>query len=419
MLRKEERDFLRPDLDGISAREDKTSGDPFDLLREHREDIRAAHQKGKKLSEILSGKKLPESRLIETETLFFERQKILCRLSRRFHPLCAYGKKVLKYITDQRKAYEKKAGRLICAIDRNDSEIFSSVMSADMREAVDVKRYKAIGILSHGDKGMHGVGSLAYYYDRSADGRERLLRIVWLYVHPAWRERGCADMLLAEILYAAIKNNAAAVTTEIDTDENWESLGTLLDKWFFRFTPGFDTAFVCRIFDIPDIRNFKGYIGKAACLSKLAPEDAKRMIKRFFKGKKQAAYIMTDDLPDGYIDAELGFYTGSLSKPGAMILGHKKPSGKIEVEYACVSAVAEDDIEILIGNLAVAAVTKYGGSTRISMMVDNEADGDMLDDIFPKQMGRYIAEAILKEPDWEADEADIKAAIQMVGGIDI
>ena len=74
---------------------------------------------------------------------------------------------------------------------------------------------------------------------------------------------------------------------------------------------------------------------------------------------------------------------------------------------------------ILIGNLAVAAVTKYGGSARISMMVDNEADGDMLDDIFPKQMGRYIAEAILKEPDWEADEADIKAAIQMVGGIDI
>lgn len=418
MLSKEERAFLRPDLNGISRDEDgDTAVDPFELLKEHREEIREAYKKGNKLSELLAGNKLSAAKKTEAEKLFFERQKILCHLSRRFHPLCAYGRKVLKYIIDQRKAYEKKAGRLICAIDRSDSEVFASVMSTDMREAVEVNRYKAIGILAQGDKGVYGVGSLAYYYDRGALDGERLLRIVWLYVHPRWRERGCADILLTEILYAAIKNNVAAVTTGIETGESWDSLGALLDKWFFRFTPGLDTTFICRLADNPEIRSFKGYLGKAGLLSKLSDEDAKRMIKRFFKGKTAAAYLLADELPEKYIDRQLSFYTGSFSNPRAMLLAHRRPSGKIEAEYSCVSGNAEDDIELLFGNFAMAAIVKYGPDTQLCMTIDNEDDGDMLDDLFPRQMGRYMAEAVLKAPGWEADEADIKAAIQMIGGI--
>ncbi len=411
MLTEAEKEFLNPDLDKLA---EPAGMDPFDLLRIHRAERDEADELGVRLAELLTNKKGSKRTGETAEDIFFKRQKLLCHIAHRFHPLCRYGISVLEDIVLQRKSYEKKAGRMICSIDRGSSKNFAAVMSEDIREDVDVGKYRAVGILSRNGDQAHGVGSLVYYYEKSVPDGIRLLRIVWLYVHPDYRNRGCADVLVSEILHTAVKNRAEMITADIQAGEALESLGAVLDKWFFRFTPGMDSDFVCRISDIANLRKLKDYIGKAKRLSAHPEPEVKRIVNRYFRGRQRSAYIIADSLPGNYIDTQLSFYTGSLSNPGAMILAHQKPSGIISVEYSYVSPLSENDSGILFANFTAAAAIKYGRNAQLRMSIESENDGDIMDNMFPKQMGFYMAEAVLKKPDWDAGDEDIEAAMLLI-----
>lgn len=411
MLTKAEKDFLDPDIEKMA---EPAGTDPFELLRTHRKERDEADEQGVRLAELLTNKKGSKRTGETAEDIFLKRQKTLCHIARRFHPLCSYGRSVLEEIISWRKAYEKKAGRIICAIDKSSSKNFAAVMSEDIREDVDVGKYRAVGILSRNGEQAHGVGSLVYYYEKSVPDGIRILRIVWLYVHPDYRNRGCADVLVSEILHTAVKNRAEMITADIQAGEALESLGAVLDKWFFRFTPGMDSDFVCRISDIANLRKLKDYIGKAKRLSAHPEPEVKHIVNRYFRGRQRSAYIIADSLPGNYIDTQLSFYTGSLSKPGAMILAHKKPSGIISVEYSYVSPLSENDSGILFANFTAAAAIKYGRNAQLRMSIESENDGDIMDNMFPKQMGFYMAEAVLKKPDWDAGDEDIEAAMLLI-----
>ena len=163
-----------------------------------------------------------------------------------------------------------------------------------------------------------------------------------------------------------------------------------------------------------NLRKLKEYIGKARRLSAHPEPEVKRIVKRYFRDRARSAYITSDSLPGDYIDTTLSFYTGSLSNPGAMILAHKKPSGIISVEYSYVSPLSENDSGILFANFTAAAAIKYGRNAQLRMSIESENDGEIMDNMFPKQMGFYMAEAVLKKPDWDAGDEDIEAAMLLI-----
>ncbi len=404
MLSRKEKEFFQPDPEKIDILEKERQGldDPDKIMQDYNNDLRMASELKEKLKTILSEDRGAAFYPKEAEKLFMQRQKVMCRIAGRFHPLSAKGSAVLSAVRSDRKEYEKRTGKLIAAINKADSACFSTVLDEDVREAVDAGKYRAIGILQlHGIR-KAGVGALAYYYDKGAED-ESILRIVWLYIHPDHRRRGCADVLLSEIINVAIDKKVSAITLDFHPGDQFESIGMMLDNWRFTFTPAIETDFVCRIGDIDTHGIADRFSDKVVFLSELEEEKAQSLIKRFLAVTEYSGYIASDTLPKSYIDLKLSCFTGDELNPAGLLLAHKRRSGDISTEFLYCMPEAEDDAELLLYSFVLKASRTSPQDDLLCISVESDEDAYVLDEYFPVQQGNYILGAILQEPEVRAD----------------
>ncbi|MBP5609474.1 MAG: GNAT family N-acetyltransferase [Lachnospiraceae bacterium] len=400
MLSRKEKEFFQPDPGKIDILEKARQelNDPEKFIEAYNDDVKKAAGLREELRQLLKIPIKGYSSLEKVEKLFMQRQKVLYRIAKRVHPLSPFGKNVLRTAVADRKAYEKIAGKIIAAVTGEDSEYFAAVFSEDMLEAVEAGKYRAIGIIQSNRAGRYGVGALAYYYDAGVGG-ETILRIPWLYVHPDHRRHGCADVLIAEVLNAAIEKRVSAVTLDFHPGDHFDSFGCLLDNWHFTFTPAIETDFVCRIGDINTGGRIEKLAGEVVFLSEIAEEKAHVLIKRFLALSEYNGYIASESLPHDYIDMELSCFTGSDTRPSGLLLAHKRPSGDIGVEFIRCLPESEDDTEYLFCNFAMKAAVQSAEDDLMFISVDSDEDAFVLDEYFPIQQGNLIVGAILQTPE--------------------
>ena len=409
----EDKLFLAPKLSDLKKiREEQiTEADPSLFLAVHGTDLELA-MKLKRSMKLLMDSYIPERHNRQAlEDLCMLRLITLYHLARRFHPCTSYGLQLLKASRGLRAVFEEKAGPLVSRVDASNADLFRALMPADLKEAVEIGKYRAIGILQSISKRICGVGILIYEEEQLPPEAETVCRIRWLYVNPEWCRRGCADVLLAELITAEAEKGVRAFTADIPIEDSFEVFGQLFSDWNFRFMAGVSPRFVCRPADIKDNERLQKYAEVPSALSELAPEKAERLIKEALSGTGRKAYHATLPDPVGYIDKDMSFYLGEGEEPQALLLTHRYPSGWLSVEYAR-SRTRKDDVRILLGALAMGAQKKYGKKAKLVMEGMTEEDSEMLEELFPRQRAYYQAEAILDEPVADVTEEDVRSALE-------
>ncbi|MBR3525251.1 MAG: hypothetical protein IKO11_05340 [Lachnospiraceae bacterium] len=409
----EDKLFLAPKLSELKKiREEQiTEADPALFLAVHEADLELA-VKLKRSMKLLADSFIPERHNRQAlEDLCMLRLITLYHLARRFHPCTTYGMELLKASRALRAVFEEKAGPLVSRIDASNAELFRCVLPVDLWEAVKLGRFQAIGILQSISKRICGVGALVYEEEQLPPDNETVCRIHWLYVNPEWGRRGCADVLLAELITAEAESGVRAFTADIPIEDSFEVFGQLFSDWHFRFMAGVSTRFAVRPAEQKDDSRLKQYAKTSAALSELPGDLADRLIRDALSEGRDRAYVTKLADPVDFIDKEMSFYLGEAEAPQALLLVHRRPSGKLSVEYAH-SNVRIDDIRILLGCLAMAAVKKYGKKAELAMEPQTEELADLLEELFPQQRAYYQVEAILDEPVADVSEEEVAQALE-------
>lgn len=323
-------------------------------------------------------------------------------MAARFNPFSSYGKEMLSQYADCRREFERKAGYLTSNISKNNAGIFSSVISADIRDEIETGKCFAIGAIRSDGNDSYGVGALAYYYDEDMDG-ETVLRVKWLYVDEDWRKRGIARALMIEILYIASVKNISAVSVDFEVGEYQNTFGNILTQLHFDFSAGVSPESALTIGDVSRDNKLSGYADRTTVFSELADIEASEAIRRFLEKNGYKGFLAGSGIKEGYIDKDTSCFIGKPEAPEGMLLSHKYPSGRIGIEYAgCING-KEDKIEILFGSFITEALYKYDKNTEIIFNTADMDTGIMLDELFPKQKVRFLIEGVLVSPEKDRD----------------
>ena len=409
----EDKLFLAPKLSELKKiREEQiTEADPALFLAVHGADLELA-VKLKRSMKLLMDSYIPERHNRQAlEDLCMLRLITLYHLARRFHPCTSYGLQLLKASRGLRAVFEEKAGPLVSWIDKSNADLFRCVLPVDLKEGVELGRYRAIGILQSISKRICGVGALVFDEEQLPPEQETVCRIHWLYVNPEWCRRGCADVLLAELITSEAERGIRAFTADIPIEDSFEVFGQLFSDWNFRFMAGVSPRFACRPGEMKDQSRLLQYEGKAKPLSDQTPLVAERMIRAALAKGDARAYLAAIRKPMEYFDTQLSFYAGDPDQPKALLLVQRRPSGRFSVEYASGSENREE-LSAALACLALAAVKKYGKKTELVMEAQTEEKAGILEELFPQQRAYYQAEAILDEPVADVKEEEVAQALE-------
>ncbi len=398
--------FLYPDLgsEEIKSLEEEVfkDFDPLEALRAHKDELEELERSSELLEDMKAEYDPAKHDREYVEPYYLLKMDILFHLARRFHPLSDYGKEMLAKAVECRKEFEKKHGTLTSSITKENAELFSEVLSADIIDEIKCQKCRGIGALRTDKDRTIAAGAIAWYIDTDPLENEPVLRLKWLYVDEGCRYTGVAGSLIGEMVYLMAQNDSISAMTldyPINTDEG-ELLGELLQEWHFSFMTGLNPDFICSLSDIRDIEKLDRYSEWTKNASNLRDKELMVILRENFSGDNAYRYLLRE-LPEGYLDKEICCYTGDMRKPDGMLLAHCCPSGKVRVEYLYCKPDAENRILFLISCFLLNAVKKYPKDTEVVIPVEAIEVGEVLDKLIPDHKTDLMVEGILSPPSEE------------------
>ncbi len=198
------REFLKWDEEDEESMEaeqgQQDTGDFFALHKKYLADMKDMEQGYRLAMEVYDPVRHKRGALERYVTVYM---MALYHVARQFHPLSTYGKEHLKKAVEVREQYEKLTSPILTRITKENSHLFTGLLTRDKREEIETGRRKGLGAIRSRGNGTFAAGALTYYLDEDPLGDGLILRIDWLYVDEAWRIHGVAQSLLAEVITLA------------------------------------------------------------------------------------------------------------------------------------------------------------------------------------------------------------------------
>ena len=102
-----------------------------------------------------------------------------------------------------------------------------------------------------------------------------IVRIKWLYVAEAFRQKGIANFLIGTLLSQISGINVSAVTADIPAVNDFAEVVTFIfDRWGFTFTTGTTPEFVADIDEIDGIEEMEALVKGARPLASSGGDPA-------------------------------------------------------------------------------------------------------------------------------------------------
>lgn len=371
---------------------------PEELLSIHRSEMEMITEIDEHLDEYLAEYEKGKRRNREpAESIFATKAELLYRLAKRFHPLSDYGKKKLSEAARCRRDFEELVGPMITPITRENIELFQTVLSADLAEDILFERRFAIGAVRAMEDILFGVGALAYHIDESPIHPEGVLKLDWLFVHKDYRQRGIANQLVGELLGRAVETGIQAMTLEFPSNlKDKKLLGYFFGTWQFELDTEISPEAVIRLGDIEEPEKVSSYARDCRSFSALKERDFFPQIQRIWNRLEYRGYLW--GVPEDYIDRELSCFVEKEGEPIGLLLCHRLPSGMIRVDELDVVPEGEEALPSLVCTFLQNAMRGEKEKTLVSLPVESEELGELLDQVIGKSLGYILVTGALFSP---------------------
>ena len=321
----------------------------------------------------------------------------LHHVARQFHPLSTYGKEYLKKAVEAREQYEKRTSPILTRITRENAELFAHLLTRDKREEIETGRRNGLGAIRSRGNETFAAGALTYYLDEDPLGEGVILRIDWLYVDEAWRLRGVAQSLLAEVITLAVEEpSITGFSAEYPADDYGILLNNLLANWNFTFDTGVIPEFICRLGEAKTGGEVEKLAEKTTLFSEIGREDRERLLKHHFRVNAANSRLERQiGEKKEYLDPDVSCFIGDIKAPDGVLLAHKCPSGMIRVEEISLKKGFEEVEKNLIASAVTEAKFKFRQDRELLIPVADEERADLLDEWFPHQRTGLVVEAVM------------------------
>ena len=370
--------------------------DEEDYLEAHREALEMLKETDAHLEKYVIAYERDKKDREPVERAYTLKISILHSMARRFHPFSAYGKKMLMDAADARKEFEALVGPILSKITGKNVDFFKTVISDEIREDILSGRIGAIGAVRTGMGTPYGVGAIAYHVEETPLSEDGLLVIDWLFVNKRFRKRDVANFLIGDLLGSmpsiGIKDCSVAIPAET---KDLRILTWLLGSWGFAFDSGVNPEVVFRLRELTGDQQLEEL---QQGVEPLGTKDPKKFLKRLgYHG-----YLLSEELPEGYIDRDLSCVLETEKRPVALLLAHRMSTGTLRVEY--LGADGEDaDCDRKLLSFFLKGARALPEDTIISVLTETEEGMEFLHEVCPKQLGYYLLEGTLSAPERALD----------------
>ena len=342
------------------------------------------------------------------EMTYALKMDLLYHLAFAIHPLTSYGKQCLKEAMDARHAFEELVGGYTTRITPSNISVFLPVLTDDLAEDIRTGRREAIGAIRAKGSFSYGAGALVYEYDGGDVDTGFILRIEWLFVHPAFRGRRIADSLIAEMVYQMHKNPVDALTASFIVGENWEPvMGNIFSRWKFMFGTQMegDTLICMADMEDPDpIEKFYQTYGKNATpLSAMESRNVPFFLERVLRREEYRGYLWGQTRKPDYIDRDLSCYIGDVGNPDGVMLVHKTPSKKLRVEFVGLAGADTKPVPTMAGYVLHEALRTAPADSVLDFPIHMDEFSQAMDKLAPKQRSALLVTAVLSGAFLEED----------------
>ncbi len=329
---------------------------------------------------------------------------VLGNMAKAFLPLTKYGRKQIREIKKCSREYESFVSPLITRITAENAEAFSKVLTADMKEDVEVGKLHALGAIRTENGKQYAAGAIVYTAEYSSFVDANIGRIFWLYVHEDFRERGIGDHLVAELVGSMLENGVEYITMDSRLGDDADLIkGYIMASWKFKTETGINPETMICIRDIKNLSKIKENAKGANSVADLEGGISANGVKNALKRLGRPAYLSDELLEGGYIDEELSFYVGSETSINAILLAHQLPSGMVRVEYLRSEPESFDYQEKLIFAFIKNAVSDLSDDTILNIPIGSFQQAEVLEEFCPIQMGQYLLEGLISPPTPDLD----------------
>ena len=370
--------------------------DEEDYLDAHREALAMLKETDAHLEEYVIAYERDKKDREPVEKAYTLKISILHSMARRFHPLSTYGKKMLSDATEVRKEFEALVDPILSKITGKNIDLFHTVVSSEIREDIISGRIGAIGAVRTNMGTPYGVGAIAYHVEESPLSEEGILVIDWLFVHKRFRNRDVANFLIGELLgrvpSIGIRDCFVAIPAET---KDLQILAWLFGSWGFSFDSGVNPEVVLQLRELTDYQQMEEL--QQGVVS-LGDKDPKKLLKRLgYRG-----YLLSEELPAGYIDRDLSCVLETEKGPAALLLTHRMSTGMLRVEY--LGANGDDaDCDKKLLSFFLNRACALPEDTIVSILTETEEGREFLHEVCPKQLGYYLLEGALSAPESALD----------------
>ncbi len=342
---------------------------------------------------------------------------VLAGMAKALRPLSAYGRDRIKEVKKCSREYETFVAPLITRITKTHIESFSKVLTPDLKEDVETGKLSALGAVRYRDGDLFAAGAIVYKVERSLVFDGNIGRILWLYVHEDFREQGVADHLMAELLGSMLEHGIDHITINGLTGDGLDQdrlKAYLMSSWMFDLETSMDPNVLIRVGDIKSINKFKDLAKGVKSVSELKDGVNSNGVKNALKRLGRPGYLSNQLLKTDYIDPDLSFYLGTENTITALLLAHKKPSGRIRVEYLSAEDDSFEQMQKLISALFKTVSIQCSEETLLYIPVDSAENAIFIEEIAPVQLGQYILEGLLAPETITDDDFDSKFADSLI-----
>ena len=356
------------------------------------------------------------------ESIYALKIALLQGLAKRLHPMSDYGREKLFASIKCREEFEMFVGPMVTLINKENIDLFKTVLSADIREEILTEKRFALGALRTQHATTYGVGAIVYHLDFSLDTDldattdeidNGTLWIDWLFVNPQFRHRGVASQLIGDLMGQMLRIGIDRMYAEFsNTIEDKSVMAYLFGSWHFDLDTEIDPDAVICLGDISYSETVNRLAKGVNYLSSNGGAAGNMIIKKTLQRFSYVGYLW--GVPAGYIDMNLSCYAGSESNVGAILLAHKKPSGMIQVEYIGAAPGGEKYVPGLICAFIKKATLACDGDTIVRIPVDMEELYVLFEKITSNFLGQYLITGLLVAPtaDVNLNAEDVKELLK-------
>ena len=378
--------------------------DIIDFVDAYRQDVERITVLNEELPDCIAAFRSGKCNREEIEGVYAIKILMLLHMARLFHPISKYGKEMLSEALACRLEFEESIGPLVSTITSKNLDLFSDLLTPDLAEDISVGKSQAIGAIRTSGDVSYGVGVIVFHTEESVVYEGGILRVEWLYVNPEYRERGVANHLIGELLNQMVDSGITHATAEYPVNSDANMLLTyILGEWKFELETGISPEALLQVHDISNQEKIHVLRKDVKSLSSLDEKTSMHVIKTSLRRFSYQGFLLNPNLKNGYIDRNLSCYIGEVTKPNGILLAHRMPSGKCRMEYFNVGLGHEKDIGRLLCGFMEAAITSSKDADLVEIPIEMMEMGVFLDNLSPKQMGRYLMEGFLTPPTSEVD----------------